>query len=118
MMPWPRSLQTQLVLRLAAVFAIATIIGVSGLFYEGVQTADAMRREELLQRARELARHIVRNPDDTIGVALPAELDQVYRAPNAMEQFSVRSGNGRALAASQPEFVRATSDWPLGNAEP
>ncbi len=115
---WPRSLQTQLVLRLAVVFVIATMIGVGGLFYEGVQTADAMRRDELLQRARELARHIVRNPDGTIAVALPAELDQVYRAPNAMEQFSVRSGNGRALAASQPEFVRATSDWPLGNVEP
>jgi len=115
---WPRSLQAQLVLRLAVVFVIATMIGVGGLFYEGVQTADAMRRDELLQRARELARHIVRNPDGTIAVALPAELDQVYRTPNAMEQFSVRSGNGRALAASQPEFVSATSDWPLGNVEP
>jgi len=115
---WPRSLQAQLVLRLAAVFVIATIIGVGGLFYEGVQTADAMRRDELLQRARELARHVERNPDGTIAVALPAELDQVYRASNATDQFSVRSENGQALATSQPEFARATSGWPLGNAEP
>jgi signal transduction histidine kinase len=99
-------------------FVTAATIGVGGLFYEGVQTADAMRRDELLQRARELARHIVGNPDGTIAVALPAELDQVYRAPNATDQFSVRSGNGQALAASQPEFARATGDWPLGNAEP
>ena len=115
---WPRSLQAQLVLRLAVVFVIATMIGVGGLFYEGVQTADALRRDELLQRARELARHITRNPDGTIGVALPTELDQVYRAPNATDQFSIRSANGPALAASQPEFARATSGWPLGGAEP
>jgi hypothetical protein len=48
---WPKSLQAQLVLRLAVVVVIAMTIGVSGIFYEGVQTADALRRDELLQRA-------------------------------------------------------------------
>jgi len=35
-----------------------------------------------------------------------------------METIQRSVGNGRALAASQPEFVSATSDWPLGNVEP
>ena len=71
---WPRSLQAQLVLRLAAVFVIAAAAGIGALLFEGTQTADALRREELLQRARELARFVVRDTDGSARTALPAEL--------------------------------------------
>src|SRR5216683_48834 len=107
---WPRSLQAQLVLRLAAVFLIATAAGVAALLRESTQTADALRRDELLQRAHELARLVVHAPDGAVRVALPAELDRLYHAPAATNQFAVRSETGQTLAASRPEFAASTGD--------
>src|SRR5258708_5017240 len=115
---WPRSLQAQLVLRLAAVFLIATASGVAALLYESTQTADVLRRDELLQRAQELARYVERDVDGTVRVALPAELDQIYHAPSATNQFAVRSETGQTFTASQAEFAASTRDWPLGRPEP
>lgn len=115
---WPRSLQAQLVLRLAAVFLIAAAAGVGALLYESGQTADALRRDELLQRAHELARFVARDADGAVRFTLPAELDQIYRAPSATDQFTIRSEAGQAFAASQPEFTASTNDWPIGTVEP
>jgi signal transduction histidine kinase len=115
---WPRSLQAQLVLRLTAVFLIAAAAGVGALLYESTQTADALRRDELLQRAHELARFVSRDGDGTVRIALPAELDQIYRAATTTDQFAVRSTAGQSLAASQPEFAASTRDWPPADAEP
>ena len=115
---WPRSLQAQLVLRLTAVFLIAAAAGVGALLYESTQTADTLRREELLQRARELARFVERNADGVVRVALPAALDQFYRAPATTDQFAIQSATGQTIAASQPEFVASTRDWPPAKAEP
>src|SRR5215213_7454736 len=115
---WPRSLQAQLVLRLTAVFLIAAAAGVGALLYESTQTADALRRDELLRRAHELARFVARDSGGAVRVALPAELDRIYRAPTATDQFAIRSTTGQPLAASQPEFAASTRDWPTANAEP
>lgn len=115
---WPRSLQAQLVLRLAAVFLIAAAAGVGALLYESTQTADALRRDELLQRAHELARFVVRDADGAVRIALSPDLDQVYRAPTTTDQFAIRSETGQMLAVSQPEFAASTSDWPLGKLVP
>jgi signal transduction histidine kinase len=115
---WPRSLQAQLVLRLTAVFLVAAAAGVGALLYESTQTADALRREELLQRAHELARFVARDTDGAIRVALSAEFDRIYRAPTTTDQFAIRSTAGQSLAASQPEFAASTRDWPPAGAEP
>jgi signal transduction histidine kinase len=115
---WPRSLQAQLVLRLTAVFLIAATAGVGALLYESTQTADALRRDELLQRAHELARFVARDADGAIRVALPADLDQFYRSPTTTDQFTVWSATGQPLAASQAEFAASTRDWPSASAEP
>ena len=48
-MRWPRSLQAQLALRLTVVLLVAAVVGVVALFHESNQTADTLRREELLQ---------------------------------------------------------------------
>ena len=48
-MRWPRSLQAQLALRLTVVLLVAAVVGVAALFHESNQTADTLRREELLQ---------------------------------------------------------------------
>lgn len=115
---WPRSLQAQLVLRLTAVFLVAAAAGVGALLYESTQTADALRRDELLQRAHELARYVARNADGAIRIALPAELDQIYRAPTTTDQYAIRSATGQPLATSQPEFAASTRDWPPAGTEP
>src|SRR5258705_10571632 len=101
---WPRSLQAQLVLRLTAVFLIAAAAGVGALLYESTQTADALRREELLQRAHELARFVARGADGVVRVALPAELDQVYRTPPTTDQFPIRTATGKPQATPAPDF--------------
>src|SRR5947208_203303 len=115
---WPRSLQAQLVLRLTAVFLVAAVAGVGALLYESTQTADALRRDELLQRAKELARFVLRDGDGSVRIALPADLDQIYRAPTTTEQFAIRSTAGQPLATSRPEFAASTRDWPSASAEP
>jgi signal transduction histidine kinase len=115
---WPKSLQGQLVLRLAAVFLVATVAGVAALYYESIRTADVLRRDELLQRARQLAGLVVRDSDGAARVVLPAELDQIYSASKATNQFAIRFETGQALAASQPEFATATLAWPLGKPQP
>src|SRR6266567_1485484 len=102
---WPRSLQAQLVLRLTAVFLVAAAAGVGALLYESTQTADSLRREQLLQRAHELARFVSRDSDGIVRIALPAELDNFYRASTTTDQFAIRSTAGQSLLASRPEFV-------------
>ena len=103
-MRWPRSLQGQLALRLTAVLLIAATVGVVALFHESDQTADTLRREELLRRAEELARLIDRAPDGTVRVRLSQGLDQVFNNPGATDLFVVRSNGGNILATSRPDL--------------
>ncbi|MET4492135.1 signal transduction histidine kinase [Bradyrhizobium sp. LA7.1] len=117
-MPWPRSLQAQLALRLTAVLLIAAALGVVALFHESDQTADTLRREELLRRAEELARLIDRTPDGTVRVRLTQGLEQVFNNPGATDLFVVRSDGGNILATSRPELAPATNGWPPATAEP
>ena len=88
---WPRSLQAQLVLRLTAVFLIAAAAGVGALLYESTQAADALRRDELLQRAHELARFVSRDGDGTVRVALPSERVLDSRTATVLSPFGVGS---------------------------
>jgi signal transduction histidine kinase len=108
----------QLVLRLSAVFLIAAAAGVGALLYEGTQTADTLRRDELVLRARELARFVIRDADGVVRIALPAELDRIYRSPTTTEQFAIRSETRLAIAVSEPEFAASTNDWPPASTTP
>ena len=111
-MRWPRSLQAQLALRLTAVLLIAALVGVVALFRESDQTADALRREELLRRAEELTRLIERTPDGTVAVRLSPELMQVFSKPGATDLFVVRADGGGILATSRPDLAPGTNAWP------
>jgi two-component system, OmpR family, sensor histidine kinase TctE len=113
-----RSLQAQLVLRLAAVLLIATAAGVAALFHESSQAADALRREELLQRAQELAGLAERRADGTVRVSLSPGLEQVFHTPGLTDLFVIRSEAGTTLATSRPEFAAYMDGWPLGGAAP
>ena len=54
-----RSLQAQLAIRLAAVLLAASARGVGAIVYEGMNAADALGDEQLVQRAEDIARCVV-----------------------------------------------------------
>ena len=115
---WPRSLQAQLVLRLVAVFLVAAGAGIAALFYESGQTADALRREELLQRTRYLAGLIEPAPDGTWRLASSAETKDADRPARTGELFLLRSADRKVLAASTADAAGTLADFPLGTHEP
>src|SRR5262249_51595907 len=117
-MRWARSLQTQLVLRLAAVLLIAAGAGVAALLHESSQAADALRREELLQRAQELGRLAERGADGALRVSLSPGLEQLFQTPGGSDLFVIRSESGEILATSRPEFAAYMGSWPPGGTEP
>jgi len=100
-----RSLQAQLALRLATVFLLATVLGVAVLLYETTSAADALGTEELQRRAADIARYVVPGPDGTPRLELPPKLDQDYGSPPRNAIFAVRAGDGRVIAASEPELI-------------
>jgi signal transduction histidine kinase len=100
-----RSLQTQLAIRLGAVILVATALGVGAIVYEGTNAADALGDEQLARRAAEIAQYVTVGPDGTLHLELPAKLDQVYRSPGRTDIFALRAGDGRLIAASEPELA-------------
>jgi signal transduction histidine kinase len=107
-----RSLQAQLVLRLAAAFVVATILAVSALVYEGTQAAQSLGDDELERRAVQIAQFVARGPDGALHLTLPANLDRLYQSPARTRLLAVRSGDGAMVAASSPEFAVEVGRWP------
>ncbi len=100
-----RSLQAQLAIRLAAVILVATALGVGAIVYEGMNAADALGNEQLARRAAEIAQYVAAGSDGTLHLELPAKLDQTYRSPSRTDIFALRAGDGRLIAASEPELA-------------
>ena len=107
-----RSLQAQLVLRLAAAFVVATILAVSAVVYEGTQAAQSLGDDELEHRAVQIAHFVARGPDGAFHLTLPARLDQLYHSPARTRLLAVRSVDGAMVAASAPEFAAEVARWP------
>jgi two-component system, OmpR family, sensor histidine kinase TctE len=100
-----RSLQAQLATRLAAVILVATALGIGAIVYEGMNAADALGNEQLARRAAEIAQYVAAGSDGTLHLELPARLDQTYRSPSRTDIFALRAGDGRLIAASEPELA-------------
>jgi signal transduction histidine kinase len=107
-----RSLQAQLVLRLAAGFVVATLLAVSAIIYEGSQAAQSLGDDELERRAIQIADFVQRGPDGALHLTLPTRLDQLYQSPARTRLLAVRSGDGAMIAASAPEFAAEVAKWP------
>lgn len=112
-----RSLQAQLVLRLAAAWVVATVLAVSALIYEGSQAAQSLGDDELERRAVQIAHFVARGPDGVLHLALPAKLDQIYHSPARTRLLAVRSSDGAMVAASAPEFAAEVGRWPPADAK-
>ncbi len=91
---WFRSLQAQLVLRLAAALVVATVLAVSALVYEGTQPAQGLGDDEMEHRAVTIAHFVTQGPDGTLHLSLPAKLDQIYHSPARTQLLAVRNGDG------------------------
>jgi two-component system, OmpR family, sensor histidine kinase TctE len=101
----PRSLQAQLAIRLAIVILVATALGVGAIVYEGMNAADALGNEHLVQRAAEIAQNVTAGPGRPPHLELPAKLDQAYRSPARTEIFAMQAADGRLIAASEPDLA-------------
>jgi len=75
---WPRSLQGQLALRLAAVFVVVSAAGIGLLLWQGSEAADDFGLQMLRYRAEELARYVRRAPDGRAAIVLPQGLARLY----------------------------------------
>jgi signal transduction histidine kinase len=110
-----RSLQAQLVLRLAAVFLAATVLGVCAVVYEGTQAAKTLGDDELERRAIQIAHFVTRGPDGTPRLDLSARLESLYSSPVRTRLLAVRKIDGTAIAASDSEFATEVGRWPAAD---
>jgi two-component system, OmpR family, sensor histidine kinase TctE len=106
-----RSLQAQLALRVAAVFLVATLLGVCAVIYEGTQAAKSLGDDELERRAKQIARFVKKAPDGTARLELSARLESLYNSPSRTRLLAVRKADGTPIAASDAEFAKAVGGW-------
>ena len=112
-----RSLQSQLVLRLAAVFFVASLLGMGALVYEGNQAASTLGDDELERRAVQIAHFVVREPDGALSLKLPPRLDRLYHSPVGARLLAVRTNDGALIVASTPEFAAEVKRWPMAQSD-
>src|ERR1700687_3584569 len=112
-----RSLQAQLVLRLTAVFVLATTLAVLAVIYEGTHAAKTWGDDELEERAVKLARSVTRDPDGRWHLNLPASEQQLYDAAARTRLLAVRAPDGTVVAASDPGFAAEVAQWPTAGSE-
>jgi signal transduction histidine kinase len=107
-----RSLQAQLALRLAAVFLVATVLGVCAVIYEGTQAAKTLGDDELERRAIQIAQFVTAAPDGAAQLKLSPRLELLYSSPARTRLLAVRRIDGSPVAASDAEFAREVARWP------
>jgi signal transduction histidine kinase len=108
-----RSLQAQLALRLAAVFLVATVLGVFAVIYEGTQAAKTLGDDELERRAVQIAQFVTRAPDGTARLDLSDRLKALYGSPARTRLLALRKLDGTLIAASDAEFAKEIQSWPV-----
>jgi signal transduction histidine kinase len=112
-----QSLQVRLAVRLAALYAAATVLAAGVLIYQAYDTAASLNDRELSLRAEDLARTVSRDDSGLLQVKLPLKLASAYAA-STDDIFAVRDETGRLLAASPPQFGEQVLKWPLAKDDP
>lgn len=104
------SLQAQLVLRLAAVFVLATVAGVGMLVYQAYQSAHSLSEMELTERATDLARGLSRNSEGTAVLAKPVWLSSSPNSRAMHTLYAIQTPDGTVVAASDPDMAQLAAD--------
>jgi signal transduction histidine kinase len=113
-----RSLQAQLAVRLAAVLLAASALGVGAIVYEGMNAADTLGNEQLVQRAVEIARCVVVDASGKLQLQLTPSLQQIYHSPAGANLYAIRAGDGRLIATSDPELTAVSAQFSTAGARP
>lgn len=112
----PRSLQAQLALRLGLLLLAATALAIAALLYQTYRRADSLDEGNLLDRARQLATYVTREPDGSPVLRLPDQAAAAYRSPLATAEYAVRTADGQLVSASSaPILDFATKRTPARN---
>ena len=106
----------RLALSLAAVYLVATAIGVVALLYQAYSTADALSKEDLNRKAKHLAALTTRQPDGSPLTRLPDWLDALYRSGAFMH--AVHRPDGALVTQSTKEVGDLVARLPPATAEP
>jgi len=112
-----RSLQLRLAVPLAALYVAATAIAVGVLIYQAYDTASSLNDRELVLRAEDLARSVIRDDAGALQLKLSTKHAAVYAA-SMDDIFAVRDASGWLVAASPTEFGDRVSKWPLAKDDP
>ena len=110
MRPRERSLQMRIVVRLAALFAVAAMTLAGFLVWRAYDTADSLNERELSLRAEDLARYVSANGYGA-RLTLPKGLQKAYDDPTSPDIFAIRDGEGRIVAASPLAFGQVVQRW-------
>jgi two-component system, OmpR family, sensor histidine kinase TctE len=113
-----RSLEFQLAIRLAALYVVATMIGVAALVYQAYETADSLSDLDLRRRAQDLAMLVSVDADTKPRLTLPPKLAAIYESSAEIFLFAVRDSTGRVIAASNAQTRHLVSGWPIASDEP
>ncbi len=113
-----RSLQSQLALRLAAVYVLATLVAVAILVFQAYSTADTLSDQDLARRAEDLAGFVKPGPGGEVRLELPPKLAAAYASDAETFLFAIRNRTGRLIAASHADIRDLVPRWPLATDEP
>src|SRR6516165_9242785 len=111
-------LQLRLTLELAALFFVASCLGVGGLIYSASLTAGSLADRELGLRAEDLARYVSLDENQKPRVELPPSLKQAYSAAEQQSVFAIRDKDGHLIEGSTPEIGAMAARWPPADSEP
>lgn len=114
---WPRSLQTQLAVRLAFVALIVTAAGIGIVLWQGSTAANDFPRIKLKAQAAELARLVTIDAHGNPQLRLPDKLLHRYRPEAASHLYVMRFPTGQVLASRQ-DFAALVARWPAATVKP
>lgn len=113
-----RSLAFQLSARLAALYVVATLVGVAALVYQAYSVADSLSDLDLRRRAFDLAALVSTGDDARPQFHLPPKLAATYESSAELFLFSIRDPQGQVVAASNPKMRDLVSGWPAAGDDP
>src|SRR5262245_66011604 len=105
-----QSLQLRLALRVATLYAIATLIVIGVLMSRAYDAARSLGDRELVLRATALSKSVSLGQDGVPHIDLPTL--------GEAEIFAIRDTGGRIIAASPPRFGEEVTSWPPAADQP
>ena len=95
-----RSIERQLIVRIAVIFLIALAVVLSGFVYRVFAAYEQLNEIALQTQAHAIARGLTVADDGSVQVALPEDRRRQYSAASGAHFFAVLASNGRTVLSS------------------